>query len=260
MWRQRGSSPTMLSFKRTSAPLGRSRVGRFTRAGSGLILFVLFLVFLLFLWLVGLLLMRSNNLYFKVSGAVVAAAALAPLRSLVVCAGYGDHQRTIGRDGRYESAYDLDRFRAVVETNLVGAFNCVRLAATVMSRNLADADGQRGAIVLTSSVSAYDGQIGQAAYAASKAALHGLVLPVARDLAPAGIRVNVLVPGAFDTPIYGPDGVGEALRKRLNEAIVFPKRMGHAEEFAAAALMLLTNDYVNASILRIDAGLRTLPR
>jgi NAD(P)-dependent dehydrogenase (short-subunit alcohol dehydrogenase family) len=195
-----------------------------------------------------------------VSSAIEQAAAGAPLRSLVVCAGYGDHQRTIGRDGRYESAYDLDRFRAVVETNLVGAFNCVRLAATVMSRNLGGADGQRGAIVLTSSVSACDGQIGQAAYAASKAALHGLVLPVARDLAPAGIRVNVIVPGAFDTPIYGPGGAGDALRQRLSDAVVFPKRMGHAEEFAAAAVMLLTNDYVNGTILRIDAGLRTLPR
>ena len=160
-----------------------------------------------------------------VSSAIEQAAIRAPLRSLVVCAGFGDHQRTIGRDGCYESACDLDRFRAVVETNLVGAFNCVRLAATVMSRNRADADGQRGAIVLTSSVSAYDGQIGQAAYAASKAALHGLVLPVARDLAPAGIRINVLVPGAFDTPIYGPDGVGEALRERLSEAVVFPKSL-----------------------------------
>jgi NAD(P)-dependent dehydrogenase (short-subunit alcohol dehydrogenase family) len=195
-----------------------------------------------------------------VSSAIEQAAARAPLRSLVVCAGYGDHQRTIGRDGRYESACDLDRFRAVVETNLVGAFNCVRLAATVMSRNLACAGGQRGAIVLTSSVSAYDGQVGQAAYAASKAALHGLALPVARDLAPAGIRINILVPGAFDTPIYGPDGVDETLRERLSEAVVFPKRMGRAEEFAAAALMLLTNDYVNGTILRIDAGLRTLPR
>jgi NAD(P)-dependent dehydrogenase (short-subunit alcohol dehydrogenase family) len=195
-----------------------------------------------------------------VTSAVSAAVAGGPLRSLVVCAGYGDHARTIGRDGRYESAHDLDRFRAVLETNLVGAFNCVRIAATAMSRNIADDAGQCGAIVLTSSASAFDGQVGQAAYAASKAGLHGLVLPLARDLASAGVRVNVLVPGAFDTPIYGPGGVDDDLRRRIGEAVVFPRRMGQPAEFANAVHLLLTNDYMNGAVVRLDAGLRTLPR
>lgn len=195
-----------------------------------------------------------------VAAAVDLAGELAPLTSLVVCAGFGDHQRTVGRDGRYESAHDLDRFRAVVETNLVGAYNCVRLAATAMSRNQQSQTGERGAIVLTSSVAAFDGQVGQAAYAASKAALHGLVLPVARDLAPLGIRINVLAAGAFDTPIYGPAGVDDELRSRIDAAVVFPRRLGHPDEFADMVCALLANDYVNAEVVRLDAGLRTLPR
>jgi NAD(P)-dependent dehydrogenase (short-subunit alcohol dehydrogenase family) len=192
--------------------------------------------------------------------ALEAATSRAPVRSLVVCAGSGHAERTIGRDGRYESAHDLDAFREVVETNLVATFNCVRLGATAIARAPADPDGQRGCVVLTSSAAAHAGQVGQAAYAAAKAGLAGLLLPVARDLAPVGIRVNAVRPAGFDTAMYGPAGVSDALRGRLAEGTVFPPRMGRPDEFAGVVLELLTNDYLNATTIDLDAGTRTLPR
>ena len=139
----------------------------------------------------------------QVIAAVDAAVEMAPLKSLVNCAGIGWATRTIGRDGDYASADDLDQYRRVIEINLIGTFNCIRLAATKMSLNEPDADGARGAIVNTSSVAAEDGQIGQAAYSSSKGGVVGLTLPVARDLAVVGIRVNTILPGLIDTPIYG---------------------------------------------------------
>jgi NAD(P)-dependent dehydrogenase (short-subunit alcohol dehydrogenase family) len=195
-----------------------------------------------------------------VVAALDTATSRAPLRSLVVCAGTGHAERTIGRDGRYESAHDLDAFREVVEANLVGTFNCVRLGATAMARQPADAEGQRGCVVLTSSAAAHAGQVGQAAYAAAKAGLAGLLLPVARDLAPAGIRINAVRPAGFDTGMYGPNGVSDALRGRLADSAIFPSRMGRPEEFAGLVLELLTNDYLNATTIDLDAGTRTLPR
>ncbi len=145
----------------------------------------------------------------QVIAAVEAAIEMAPLKSLVNCAGIGWATRTIGRDGDYASAHDLDLYRRVIEINLVGTFNCIRLAATKMSLNEPDADGARGAIVNTSSVAAEDGQIGQAAYSSSKGGVIGMTLPVARDLAVVGIRVNTILPGLIDTPIYG---AGRGLR------------------------------------------------
>ena len=139
----------------------------------------------------------------QVIAAVDAAVEMAPLKSLVNCAGIGWATRTIGRDGDYASAHDLDLYRRVIEINLIGTFNCIRLAATKMSLNEPDEDGARGAIVNTSSVAAEDGQIGQAAYSSSKGGVVGMTLPVARDLAVVGIRVNTILPGLIDTPIYG---------------------------------------------------------
>ena len=139
----------------------------------------------------------------QVVAAVEAARALGPLWSLVNCAGVGWAARTIGKDGQYASAHDLDLYKRVIEINLIGTFNCIRIAATAMSANEPDADGCRGAIVNTSSVAAEDGQIGQAAYSSSKGGIVGMTLPVARDLSAVGVRVNTILPGLIDTPIYG---------------------------------------------------------
>lgn len=182
------------------------------------------------------------------------------LRGIVVTAAAGHAERTLGRSATYESAHALDTFRNVIETNLIGTFNCVRLGAAAMASTDLDAEGNRGAIVLTSSLASQSGQVGQAAYAASKAGLSGLLVPVARDLAPLGIRINMIRPGGFDTPMYGSTGVSDALRAKLTEHAIFPKRMGHAHEFASLAYELLTNTYMNATTVELNAGTRDLPR
>ena len=159
----------------------------------------------------------------QVIAAVDAAIEMAPLKSLVNCAGIGWATRTIGRDGDYASAHDLDQYRRVIEINLIGTFNCIRLAATKMSLNEPDEDGARGAIVNTASVAAEDGQIGQAAYSSSKGGVVGMTLPVARDLAVVGIRVNTILPGLIDTPIYGAGEGSEAFKGKLAQDVLFPQ-------------------------------------
>ncbi len=196
----------------------------------------------------------------NVIAAVEAAGEMAPLKSLVNCAGLGWATRTIGRDGDYASAHDLDAYRRIIEINLIGTFNCIRLAATAMSRNEPDDDGQRGAIVNTASVAAEDGQIGQAAYSSSKGGVVGMTLPVARDLSVVGIRVNTILPGLIDTPIYGEGEGSEAFKAKLAVDVLFPKRLGRADEFATLAVELLANSYMNAESIRIDAGIRMQPK
>lgn len=197
----------------------------------------------------------------QVIAAVEAAAALGPLRVLVNCAGIGWPQRTIGRDGTYESAHDLDAFARVIQINLIGTFNCIRLAATAMSRTEPiGVDGDRGAIVNTASVAAYDGQIGQAAYAASKGGVVGMTLPIARDLSVVGIRVNTIAPGLIDTPIYGQGEQSDAFKEKLRRDVLFPDRLGTAGEFATMAVELVTNSYMNAETIRIDGGVRMQPK
>jgi NAD(P)-dependent dehydrogenase (short-subunit alcohol dehydrogenase family) len=196
----------------------------------------------------------------QVIGAVGAALDMAPLWSLVNCAGIGWATRTIGKDGDYGSAHDLDLYRRVIEINLIGSFNCIRLAATKMSLNEPDADGSRGAIVNTASVAAEDGQIGQAAYSSSKGGVVGMTLPVARDLSVVGIRVNTILPGLIDTPIYGSGEGSEVFKSKLAQDVLFPKRLGKGEEFATLALELLSNSYINAESIRIDAGIRMQPK
>ncbi len=164
----------------------------------------------------------------QITAAVNAAAEIAPLRAVVNSAGIGWAQRTIGRDGQIESAHDLDAFTKVIAINLIGTFDMVRQAATVMSRNEPDADGQRGAIVNLASVAAFDGQIGQASYSASKGGVVGMTLPVARDLSASGIRLNTVAPGLIDTPIYGEGPDSEAFKAKLGESVLFPKRLGVA--------------------------------
>jgi len=196
----------------------------------------------------------------QVIAAVDAATEMGPLKSLVSCAGIGWATRTIGKDGDYASAHDLDLYRRVIEINLIGTFNCIRLAATKMSLNAPDEDGARGAIVNTASVAAEDGQIGQAAYSSSKGGVVGLTLPVARDLAVVGIRVNTILPGLIDTPIYGAGEGSEAFKDKLAQDVLFPRRLGRATEFATLAVELLANSYMNAESIRIDAGIRMQPK
>ncbi len=192
--------------------------------------------------------------------AINVATKVAPLWSVVNCAGIAWAQRAIGKDGEFASAHDLDVFRKVVEVNLIGTFNVCRLAATAMSHNAPDPDGQRGAIVNTASVAAEDGQIGQVAYASSKGGIVGLTLPLARDLAAIGVRVNTVLPGLIDTPIYGVGPESDAFKARLGEGVLFPKRLGFPGEYASLVLELLRNSYMNAESVRLDAGIRMPPK
>ena len=196
----------------------------------------------------------------QVIAAVEAASSLAPLWSVVNCAGIGWATRTIGKDGQYASAHDLELYRKVIEINLIGTFNVCRLAATKMSANEPDPDGSRGAIVNTASVAAEDGQIGQVAYSSSKGGVVGLTLPLARDLAVVGIRANCILPGLIDTPIYGSGEASEGFKESLATAVLFPRRLGHADEFATLAVELLSNSYMNAESIRLDAGIRMQPK
>lgn len=194
----------------------------------------------------------------QVQAAVEAAATLGPLRSLVNAAGVGHAMRTVDREGR---PFDLAAFERVLRINLVGTFNCIRLSAAAMAKTApVDADGQRGAIVNLASVAAFDGQIGQAAYSASKGGVVGLTLPVARDLAAIGVRVNTIAPGLIDTPIYGTGEGSEKFKAHLAKDVLFPKRLGLASEIASMACELITNPYMNAEVIRVDGGIRIPPK
>ncbi|MEZ5143546.1 MAG: SDR family NAD(P)-dependent oxidoreductase [Acidimicrobiales bacterium] len=196
----------------------------------------------------------------EVIAAVETAKEMGPLRAVVNCAGIGWATRTIGKDGEYSSAHDLEVFRKVIEVNLIGTFNVMRLAATAMSQTEPLADNERGAIVNTASVAAFDGQIGQASYSASKGGVVGMTLPTARDLAAVGIRVNCIAPGLIDTPIYGQGEASEAFKDKLKRDVLFPDRLGKAEEFATLAVELITNSYMNAETIRVDGGVRMQPK
>lgn len=196
----------------------------------------------------------------QIIATVEAAKEQGPLKALVNCAGIGWATRTIGKDGQYSSAHDLGVFKKVVDINLIGTFDCIRIAATAMSQNEPDEFGERGAIVNTASVAAEDGQIGQASYSASKGGVVGMTLPVARDLAAVGIRVNTILPGLIDTPIYGTGEASEQFKERLQAGVLFPKRLGQPAEFATLAAELLTNSYMNAESIRLDGGIRMQPK
>jgi NAD(P)-dependent dehydrogenase (short-subunit alcohol dehydrogenase family) len=196
----------------------------------------------------------------QIKAAVNAAAEIAPLRAVVNSAGIGWAQRTIGRDGEFDSAHDLEAFTRVIKINLIGTFDMTRLAATAMSRNEPDADGCRGAIVNLASVAAFDGQIGQASYSASKGGVVGMTLPVARDLSASGIRLNTIAPGLIDTPIYGEGEASEAFKANLGQNVLFPKRLGRADELASMVVECLTNSYMNGETIRVDGGIRMPPK
>lgn len=193
----------------------------------------------------------------QVQAAVDIATGLAPLRVLVNCAGLGNAARTVDKNG---VPFDLKSFEFVIRVNLIGTFNCLRLAAAAMSRTEPLAEGERGCIINTASVAAFDGQIGQAAYSASKGGVVGMTLPIARDLAAIGVRVNTIAPGLIDTPIYGEGEASEAFKANLGRSVLFPRRLGTAEEFASLALELITNSYMNGETIRIDGGIRMPPR
>jgi len=195
-----------------------------------------------------------------VIAAIELAKEMGPLRALVNSAGVGWATRTIGKDGSYDSAHDLEVFRKVIEINLIGTFNCMRLAATAMSTTEPLESGERGAIVNMASVAAFDGQIGQASYSASKGGVVGMTLPVARDLSAVGIRVNTVAPGLIDTPIYGEGEGSEAFKANLEKGVLFPKRLGSAEELASMVVELLGNSYMNAETVRVDGGIRMPPK
>ncbi len=192
--------------------------------------------------------------------AVEQADALAPLRVLVNSAGIGWAQRTIGRDGSFDSAHDLDAYKKVIAINLIGTFDAIRLAATAMSRHEPTETGERGAIVNMASVAAFDGQIGQASYSSSKGGVVGMTLPVARDLAASGIRVNTVAPGLIDTPIYGEGEASEQFKANLGKNVLFPNRLGQPDELASMAVELVTNSYMNAEVVRVDGGIRMPPK
>ncbi|QCP54096.1 SDR family NAD(P)-dependent oxidoreductase [Trinickia violacea] len=176
-------------------------------------------------------------------------------RILVNCAGIGGARRLVGRDG---AAMPQDDFARIINVNLLGTFNVIRLAAARMTRALPLEDGERGVIVCTASVAAYDGQVGQAAYAASKGGLVSLTLPLARDLAQFGVRVVTIAPGLFLTPLLY--ALPEEVQQSLAASIPFPKRLGKPEEFADLALHVIGNTALNGEVIRLDGALRLPPR
>ncbi len=182
--------------------------------------------------------------------AATRAAEAATLRGALNCAGVVIGARVLGRDG----AHPLASFQRVVQINLTGSFNVLRLAAELMSQNEPLGEGERGVIINTASVAAYEGQIGQAAYSASKGGIVGMTLPAARELARFGIRVVTIAPGIFDTPMMA--GMSEKTRQSLGEQVPFPSRLGQPEEYAALAQHIIENPMLNGAVLRLDGALR----
>jgi len=190
----------------------------------------------------------------QVAGAVATAAQGGALRILVHCAGRGGPVRVVDREGNPGS---LSTYRDIVDTNLVGTFNVLRLAAAEIAKAEAS-DGERGVCVLTASIAGYEGQIGQIAYASSKAGVIGLTLVAARDLAQRQIRVCTIAPGVFETPMLGQ--LSDEIRGRLGDAVPHPRRLGRAEEYAALAEHIVTNPMINGETIRLDGALRMAPR
>ena len=186
--------------------------------------------------------------------AVAAAVHMGTLRGLVNCAGVAPAIKTVGKDG----PHPLDVFQRTVNINLVGTFNMARLAAEAIGQTEALDSGERGIIINTASVAAYDGQIGQAAYGASKAAVVGLTLPMARDLARSGIRVMTIAPGIFETPMLM--GMPEEVRDALGKMVPFPSRLGRPSEYAQLARAIIKNAMLNGETIRLDGAIRMQPK
>ena len=182
-----------------------------------------------------------------------AEAAHGAARVLVNCAGIGVAKRVLGRDG----PQPLPDFEKVIRVNLIGSFNMIRLAAAGMSA-LEPVEGERGVIISTASIAAYDGQIGQAAYSASKGGVVAMTLPIAREFAQFGIRVNTIAPGVFMTPMMA--GLPQPAQDSLGASVPFPARLGQPAEYAALAIHIIENGYINGETIRIDGALRMAPK
>lgn len=201
---------------------------------------------------------QSVNVTDEASVQAGIAATMEAFGAIHVCcnyAGIGNAFKTVGKDG----PFPLDKFKLIIDVNLIGTFNVLRLAAAEMQKNEPYNEyGGRGCIINTASVAAYEGQMGQAAYSASKGGIVGMTLPIARDLASIGIRCNTIVPGLIHTPLFegAPDKVVEALAAQ----VLYPKRLGRADEIAHVAVMLIENEYMNGECVRMDGGIRMQPR
>ena len=176
------------------------------------------------------------------------------LDGAINCAGIGIAEKTVGKDG----AHSLASFTRVINVNLIGTFNVIRLAAAQMASQEAQASDERGVIINTASIAAFDGQIGQAAYAASKGGIVGMTLPIARDLSKLGIRVVTIAPGLFDTPLLA--GLPEPVKQVLGSSVPFPSRLGQPSEYGALAKHILENEMLNGEVIRLDGALRMPPK
>ncbi len=180
----------------------------------------------------------------------LAVSAFGSLSGLINCAGIAPAEKVVGR----EAPHRLDAFARVINVNLVGTFNMIRLAADVMSKQAPNASGERGVIVNTASVAAFEGQIGQAAYSASKAGVVGMTLPIARELARFGIRVMTIAPGVFETPMLL--GMPVEVQEALGKTVPFPSRMGKPNEYAALVKHIVENEMLNGEVIRLDGAIR----
>ena len=189
------------------------------------------------------------------AGIEATVTALGAIHVNVNCAGIGNAAKTLGKNG----PFPLDLWNTVIAVNLTGTFNVLRLCAEVMAKNepMTD-DGARGVIINTASVAAYEGQMGQAAYSASKGGIVGMTLPIARDLSTIGIRVNTIVPGLINTPLF--NGLTPEFVESLSQSVLYPKRLGRPEEIAQLAAAIIDNDYINGECIRMDGGIRMQPR
>jgi NAD(P)-dependent dehydrogenase (short-subunit alcohol dehydrogenase family) len=186
--------------------------------------------------------------------AVAKAVSLGKLMGLVNCAGIAIAVKTVGKDGPHA----LAQFSRVIQINLIGSFNMIRLAAAAMGQNAPEPTGERGVIINTASVAAYDGQIGQAAYSASKGGIVGMTLPIARDLARSGIRVMTIAPGIFGTPMMF--GMPKEVQDALAAAVPFPSRLGTPADYAKLAVHIAENDMLNGEVIRLDGAIRLAPK
>ena len=176
------------------------------------------------------------------------------INAVVNCAGIGVGEKVVSKD----KVHDLDRFRKVIEVNLVGTFNVIRLAAEKMVQNDPNEEGERGVVINTASVAAFEGQIGQAAYSASKGGIVGMTLPLARDLARSGVRVMTIAPGLIDTPLFG--GLPEQARAALGAMVPFPPRLGYPSEYAMLVKSIIENPMLNGETIRLDGAIRMQPK
>ena len=176
------------------------------------------------------------------------------LNTVINCAGIGVGEKVVSKD----KVHDLGRFKKVIEVNLVGTFNVIRLAAEQIIKNEPNEEGERGVIINTASVAAFEGQIGQAAYSASKGGIVGMTLPLARDLARSGVRVMTVAPGLIDTPLFG--GLPEMARNALGAMVPFPPRLGYPEEYAMLAKSIIENPMLNGETIRLDGAIRMQPK